>query len=349
MAAKTATDLAIAFSQEALSQVPVILLGSGASLSHGVPGMWQLSEHLSAAVQSAEWQREEVQEWELFLGQLNAGMDLESVLKARRLTDRQTAYIVKATRDLILPADRKVFSDLLSNRRSLPLSRLYKHFFDSTHRMVNVITPNYDRIAEYAADAIDVSVFTGFGYGYLRHRARDPRMRVHIDGREARTVAVWKVHGSLDWFQDPLKQIIGMPDGAVLPEGFTPLMITPGIEKYRLTHEEPFRTIISCSDHAIENARAYLCIGYGFNDEHIQAKLIERCDRDAVPLIVVTKEISTSARSLLESGRCRKYLAIEESGGGARAYTPEIPHGFEVDRPLWRLADFLDATIGEGR
>ncbi|MGY4408091.1 hypothetical protein [Bradyrhizobium sp. USDA 3315] len=72
-------------------------------------------------------------------------------------------------------------------------------------------------------------------------------------------------------------------------------MITPGIDKYRLTHSEPFRTIV----------------GYGFNDEHVQIKFIERCDRDSVPLVVLTKELTASAKAFLASGRCRRYLAIE--------------------------------------
>ncbi|WFU71330.1 hypothetical protein [Bradyrhizobium sp. CB2312] len=105
-----------------------------------------------------------------------------------------------------------------------------------------------------------------------------------------------------------------------VPAGYSPLMITPGIDKYRLTHGEPFRTILGCSDAALENARAYFCVGYGFNDEHLQTKLIERCDRDSVPLVVITKELTTSARTFLGGGRCRRYLAIEEGTMGARLH-----------------------------
>ena len=87
-------------------------------------------------------------------------------------------------------------------------------------------------------------------------------------------------------------------------------------------------------------------MGYGFNDEHVQTKLIERCDRDSVPLVVITKELTAAAKAFLAGGRCRRYLAIEEGPDGARAYTHDVPAGFDLNQPLWRLDLFLDHMIG---
>lgn len=346
MAAKTAGEVALEFAQNAISSVPVIILGSGASAAHGVPGMGALAAHLIAAVPPVAWTPEESEEWSRFLAQLAGGADLESALQAVRPTERQTQFIATATRSFLLPADLLALESVLADRRALPLSRLYKHLFDSTHNNIHVVTPNYDRLAEYAADAADVSTFTGFNFGYLQSRARHANTRVVINRREAPTVSVWKVHGSLDWFQDAANQIVGLRSSLDAPANYSPLMITPGIDKYRLTHGEPFRTILACSDHAIENARAYFCVGYGFNDEHLQTKLIERCDQDSVPLVVITKDLTTTAKSFLTGGRCRKYLAIEDGASGARAYMHDAPAGFDLDEPLWRLDQFLDHVLG---
>lgn len=125
-------------------------------------------------------------------------------------------------------------------------------------------------------------------------------------------------------------------------------MVTPGLDKYRLTHTEPFRTIIGCADAALEAARAYLCVGYGFNDQHLQEKLVERCGRDRVPLVILAKVLSPAAKALLTGGRCRRYVAFEECGEGATAYTHDVPDGFFIERPVWRLDVFLDFTIGSG-
>ena len=346
MAAKTKAEIAQEFAQGALSATPVIILGSGASAAHGVPGMGVLATHLSGAALPSTWTPDEKNEWDTFLAHLKAGTDLERALQAVRPTERQTHFIAGMTREFLLPSDLAVLSALLANRRHLPLSRLYRHLFDSTHTTIHVVTPNYDRLAEYAADAADVSTFIGFNYGYLQSRARDPRTRISINGRETRTVAVWKVHGSLDWFQDTAEQIIGIRSALAIPPDFAPLMITPGIDKYRLTHGEPFRTVLACSDNALENARAYFCVGYGFNDEHVQTKLIERCDRDATPLVVITKELTPTAKTFLSSRRCRRYLAIEDGPVGARAYMHDAPAGFDLDQPLWRLDSFLDHVTG---
>lgn len=58
------------------------------------------------------------------------------------------------------------------------------------------------------------------------------------------------------------------------PTGYTPLIVPPGKEKYSTTHEEPYRTIIEEADKEFKRAGSFLCIGYGFNDSHIQPKLI---------------------------------------------------------------------------
>jgi hypothetical protein len=124
-------------------------------------------------------------------------------------------------------------------------------------------------------------------------------------------------------------------------------MVTPGIDKYRLTHGEPFRTIFACSDAALEQAQAYLCVGYGFNDSHVQEKLVERCDAHATPVVIVTHGLTPTTKKFLSSGRCRQYLAIESSSGGARLYSHFAPAGFEVSgKAMWQLDQFLDFAIG---
>jgi hypothetical protein len=347
MAVKTDFEVAREFAQGALNTTPVIILGSGASAAHGVPGMGPLAQHLEASMTPSVWASEETAEWDRFLAQLTAGDDLESALQAVRLTDRQTNFVAEQTRSFLLPSDLAVLTALLSDRRSLPLSRLFKHLSTSTHRTVHVVTPNYDRLAEYAADVAEYSTFTGFTQGHVQTRIRQEEPRGAAAKRDQpRTVCVWKVHGSLDWFQGR-NQIVGIRSAGETPAGFTPLMITPGIDKYRLTYGEPFRSIFANADKALEEARAYFCVGYGFNDEHVQTKLIERCEHDAVPLLVITKELTPTAKAFLSSGRCRRYLTLEEGGGGARAYTHDQPAGFDIPgEPIWRLDKFLDMTIG---
>lgn len=325
---------------------PVIILGSGASAAHAIPGMWPLADYLFTLVGVADPDATEEAEWKSFKQKLRDGIDLETALGAVRLTQRQTSYVAVETRSFLLPSDEAVFTKILSDRRYLPLARLYRYLFTSTHRQVDVVTPNYDRIAEYAADAAGYAHFSGFTSGYLQVRTPGHAPRRSNAADAVRTVCVWKVHGSLDWFEGG-SQIIGVRGVRETPDGFTPLMITPGVDKYRLAHLEPFRTIFSCSDSALERARAYFCVGYGFNDQHLQTKMVERCDVDSIPIVVITKTLSEPAKEFLGGGRCRKYLAIEDRPGGSRAYTNAYPDGIELPgAPIWALPDFLDFTLG---
>lgn len=345
MAAKTEAESAVEFAQDALSKAPVIILGSGASAAHGIPGMWPLATHLAGAVTPTGWNATENGEWSSLLAHLKSGKDLESALQEIRPSERQTLFVAESARAYLLPYDDQALTGLLADRRSLPLARLIRHLFSSTHRTLNIVTTNYDRLAEYAADAAEVAVHTGFSQGYLQTRASEqPAIN---SSRGSRTVCIWKVHGSLDWFIDGDNRIVGIRGIQNTPPGYRPLMITPGVEKYRLTHGEPFRTILGCSDTALEQARAYFCVGYGFNDEHVQTKLVDRCERETIPLVVITKELTPPAKAFLTGGRCRQYLALEEVAGGVRAYTHLNPSGFVIDGGLsWQLGEFLDLTIG---
>lgn len=347
MPKKTELDLVLEFAQNALSVAPAIILGSGASAAHGVPGMADLARHLMVLPLNPTWSSEETAEWVRFSEDLSAGTDLETALHKARLTDDQTELVVYETRRVLMSSDLQVFEQLLSNRNALPLSRLYHHLFNSTHRVVNVITTNYDRIAEYAADVGGYCHYTGFDYGHIQSRSRDVETRIHFGSDIGRTVCVWKVHGSLDWFKDGADQILAARACIEVPKDHKPVMVTPGIGKYRLTHGEPFRSIFVCADKALLDARGYFCIGYGFNDEHVQPKLIERCQTMDAPLVVLTKELSPKTLAFLSSGRCRKYLALDESRTGTRALGSSF-NGV-VDLPgldIWRLDKFLERVLG---
>ena len=173
---------------------------------------------------------------------------------------------------------------------------------------MHVVTPNYDRLAEYAADSGKLAHYTGFNYGSIRARVTNGRPRIHIGNAPARTVNIWKVHGSFDWFRDNDGIIIGLPVSTVRPPNVSPVIVTPGIDKYRLTHDEPFHSIKSEADRALQNADAYLCIGYGFNDTHLQTTLVERCRGKEVPLVLLTKTISSTAKAFLEHRKVQPLL-----------------------------------------
>ncbi len=171
-------------------------------------------------------------------------------------------------------------------------------------------------------------------------------MRIYQNGKQARTVNIWKVHGSLDWFSDSDNVIVGLPIMPTRLAEMSPVIVIPGHDKYKRTHAEPFRSILAGADNSLSRARSYLCIGYGFNDVHLQTKLIERCETSSALIVVITKVLSPNARQFLEGGRCGHYLALEEHPRGTRIFCPKYKEGAVLEgRSLWKLADFLDLVM----
>lgn len=343
--AKTSLDFAQAMAQECISKAPVIILGSGASAAYGIPGMPALRTQLLAMPAPPGATDADTSAWEEFKEHLKT-VDLETALTDFRLSEAMTRHVVISTWEFLSPSDALVFGRLLQDRALFPLTRLYKHLFASIHNSIDVVTPNYDLIAEYAADAGEMCHYTGFGYGHLRLRTKDTLPKIFLGKTAARTVNVWKVHGSFDWFRDKAGVVMALPRIGKRPENLEPVIVTPGIEKYRLTHDEPFLSIKQGADLALQSARAYFCVGYGFNDPHMQTKLVERCRAEPVPLVLITKEITPTAKNFLKSGQCKHYMAIEESGTGSRMYSTESPDGVDIpSQSLWRLDKFLTMVI----
>lgn len=113
-----------------------------------------------------------------------------------------------------------------------------------TPNKATIVTTNYDRLSEYAADLINATSVTGFE-GSLIKKLELPTANVRskrIRDRE-RVVDIWKVRGSVDWFIDEDNQGVAFPFTKEIPQGFKPPIVPPGKNKYSSIHEEPYRTI----------------------------------------------------------------------------------------------------------
>lgn len=182
---------------------------------------------------------------------------------------------------------------------------------------------------------------TGFVPGFIRRREGADTITVRKGKHPARIVRIWKVHGSLDWFEDEQREAISLPLNDTLPAGFSPLIVTPGVSKYKRTHDEPFRSAIHGADGALEAASAVLCIGYGFRDRHIQPKLVERCRQNNVPIVVLARTLTDEAKDFLRTNAGTAYLAMENCEEGTRVFTNDVPDGAVIqERKLWSFADF---------
>jgi hypothetical protein len=229
---------------------------------------------------------------------------------------------------------------------------LFRHLFGSTNREIHVVTTNYDRLAEYAANQAGFGFTNGFADGFIGTRAGDRSSRVcrYECQRSSRNrvVHVWKVHGSVDWFSKSDDTVYCCPMAPDSLGAFDPVIVTPGTKKYEKTHCEPFRTVIGEADKALSNAAAFLCVGYGFNDAHIHPKLTERILNHNKPVIVLARTLTDAARKTIARLGDRQHLAIEQGASKAtsRVFSCVSRNGEDVSvAKLWDLGVFLDTFI----
>ncbi|MFC6673697.1 SIR2 family protein [Marinobacterium aestuariivivens] len=327
--------------QEYHGKAPLIILGSGASAAHGMSGMGALAEYLVANTDISGLSKAENNAWETFCQVLNNGVDLESALHQVAVTDLLTARIINATWELINTEDTQVFLASLQNNVMFPLSRLLDHIFRSSLKAVNIVTTNYDRLAEYACDQQRVHHYTGFTHGFFRQLAEPNEIL------PARKVNIWKVHGSLDWFKSPLEDIVAISNISHIPDNYEAQIVTPGTQKYQRTHLEPYRSIINNADRAITTASSYLCVGYGFNDEHIQPKLVVKCVRQGSPITIITYALSDAARRLILDGKAQNYLAIERGATDDQSilYSSLSEAPMTVEKNIWSFKGYLSLIM----
>lgn len=322
--------------QKCYQECPTIILGSGASAPYGLPSMGELATYLSNKLTP---ENDEKDAWRNLKAAIEKGDHLEAVLETNNLPKTLLSKIVDLSWRCVNDKDKKLLETAAFQKDEFELGRLLSGMFNSTQTEIHIVTTNYDRVAEYACNSKGILFQTGFAPGYVQKWEGSDQVRFC---QSTRVVKLWKVHGSLDWFRTSEGRIVGLPVFDLPSENhYTPLIVTPGLHKYASTHNEPFRTMISKTDSALRKASAFLCIGFGFRDWHIQPKIIERCQEGNVPIVVLAKELTDKAKDFLENKAGERFLGIEQDKCGSMVYSPEKPDGSHVAvADLWSLSGF---------
>lgn len=344
-----------------LQNTPVIVLGSGASIDAGFPSMWALGKHVCDQLDAnaSDFPDEEKETWEEFKKQFLQHGDFEKALDdvERRKCTQIRVRVINTVWQNIADIDFDNFQKLVTGNLELPLSKLFSYLARGNSRPLKVVTTNYDRIAEYSAELAGLHHYTGFNYGCMGLWDKQiTNMPLTVARRTAKNnntpspnnklVDIWKVHGSIDWFKDgEREQVYSAPLQKIINEQHSPLIVTPGIIKYQTTSSvAPFHNLLAEARQSIEEGRAYLCLGYGFNDSHIQpnlvSKLAEASNRSTI--VVLTKKLTPSGRDIFLSGKISNFLIAEEHESGTCIYTHESLTGDVVPvKNLWQLDTFL--------
>jgi hypothetical protein len=259
--------------------------------------------------------------WEEFSKCLITTKDLEQALHNVALSEDTVEILVAATWEIISSKDSEFYEELLKGTVSFPLADLFRYLLRTADSHIRVVTTNYDRLAEYAANYVHAYVSTGLTAGWLQRF----------------------VPASVNAETAPAPGYEGQ-----VTVNTQPLMVTPGVTKYRAVHKDPFRTVLTAADAVLRRASCYVCVGYGFNDEHVQPILVNWVMKSDIPLVLVTKELTERTRQAFLANPPKKFIFLEEADGGTRVYNPEHPDGVCLDDvSVWKLENFMGLITGE--
>jgi hypothetical protein len=320
--------------QKHLEDCPLIILGSGASIPYGLPSMNDVSTEILTRINGYD-----SKEFTFLLKHLSK-MNLEEAINASDLSKESQNIIREIVWKYLCENDIKFFNKIIQGNTIFPICKLLDKVLQPAQNSVSVITTNYDRIVEYASDTIGATTITGFE-GSLIKKFEFPSEKLNkqrVIARE-RTVFIWKVHGSLDWFMQQDKNIVCYPLSTHIPINHIPLIIPPGKDKYGTTHIEPYRSVINRADDAIINATSYLCIGYGFNDEHIQPKLLDEIAKGK-PIVILAQKATPSRIKYINKTSIKKFIIIEEYNDNKTSVSGN-DWSAVYDGNFWNLEQFM--------
>lgn len=316
-----------------LENSPLIVLGSGASMPYELPSMGGLADEIkkSDTVISDP-------NYNAFCTAVdNSG--LEGAIDAVNLLPETLREIRRVVWETVNEKDCLYF-DQHPIDPPTALVELIRKVLAPTPNKVSIVTTNYDRLAEYAADGAGATTVTGYKGSLIKKlELSSSLLKTRRTRARERVVDIWKVHGSLDWFQAPDGTSVALPLARTIPNNFQPLIIPPGKEKYSSTHDEPYRTIIAEADNAFVQAGAYLCVGYGFNDEHIQPKLLTQISKGK-PIVILARTMTPACKKHIVEAEVSKYLIFEFADS---THTKVYGKGWEevYEGQYWLLDNFM--------
>ena len=316
-----------------LENSPLIVLGSGASMPYELPSMGGLAEEIKkSSIVISDPNYSSLCTAVDNLG-LEGAIDTVSLLPQTLHEIRSVVWKAVNVKDLLYFEQHPIDPPKA-------LVELIKKVLAPTPNKAAIVTTNYDRLAVFAAFGVGATTVTVFD-GSLIKKLELPSTSLktkRIRARE-RVVDVWKVHGSLDWFVAPDGTIASFPLARTIPENFQPLIVPPGKDKYSSTHDEPYRTIIAEADNAFVQAGAYLCVGYGFNDEHIQPKLLAQIT-NGKPIVVLARTMTQACKKHIVEAGISKYLIFEFFDP---THTKVYGNGWEeiYEGQYWLLDNFM--------
>lgn len=306
--------------QKFLKSPPVIIWGSGATIDYGFPSMEDLKKCLKS---------------ELSLESLQPNSNLEAEL-GKIEDEGKINKIRNIIRDQILKKDMECLKKSVQDPNHLnDIVKMIERFYLPHPQLINIVTTNYDCVLEYALSISNFDFSDGFT-GRVLSKLKQETFK------EKKNINIIKVHGSLHWSFDGVGVCRYLPFEDNFSYLKSAMLLPSKSRKYIESYKEPFRTLITKSDQIIEDAKSFLVIGFGFNDEHLTPKVDIKI-KEGTPIVIINKKATDSCRNKLDNAK--KYCLLE-SDEEEKTQVSFKENGTakkcNINDKYWRLGKFME-------
>ncbi|MBR1692780.1 MAG: SIR2 family protein [Lachnospiraceae bacterium] len=323
--------------------MPKLIIGTGLSIVYGVPGMNALAKHLDKEIKKSK-DASLKEKWNERFGDIkNKGLEAGLAnLSQEELGMVDTIKVLTAK--YILKSEEKIHEKVLEKDTGFcRLMRYLSGTVSNNNRIIDIMTPNYDRIIELVCDKLGIGVITGFsGNMYCRfdrNLLRQPGTTYHC--RSHTWVRLFKPHGSINWISKNGKEYQTNNYNVLSKNAEYIEIVTPGSSKYR---EGMINNTFRCMREEFndllnpEEQYSLLFYGYGFNDDHFDTALFDSFQKN---VLILAKDVKEEVKN---KALTRKNITIfyHENGKDYMIYNSKK---YSIDLPLWDIDQFADIFI----
>ena len=304
--------------QAFLKDPPIIVWGSGATISFGLPSVCDLNKALGLQIKDFD--------------KTNNNLEIEL---GKDKYQEKIPEIKKIIWDKVNDADISALERIISAEMSEfnGIKSLIEKFIEVHPKVVNIVTTNYDRVLEYIMSYYNIPHTDGFNGKILS--------TFDIDNFKNKCIVnLIKVHGSLNWF-NVKGEVRFLP---CTSEKENPQIIVPNKNKYQEILNNPHRELIPKADYLIAYAKSFLAVGFGFNDKHLTPEIKKKV-KNGTPIVLIAKKISANSYKELENAQSYMFFEEVEKRKTRVIYKENNQTSkteVELEGDLWQLNNFME-------
>lgn len=325
------------------NNMPKLIVGTGLSVIYGVPGMKGLAEHLSKEINASTDEKlkkiwndryKEIQTNGLEAGLANLTYDEEVLVNA----------IKSITARFILESEEHLHKMIWEKETGF--AKLLEYLAGTVgveKKIIDIMTPNYDRIIEILCDKLGIGVITGF-YGGLYGTFDKKLLKQPVLAYNCKNhvwVRLFKPHGSINWICKNDKEYLTNDYNRLKEMADYIDIVTPGSSKYKAGMiNNTFRCMREEFNELLDSRENYSLViyGYGFNDDHFDTALFDNFQRN---VLILSRDVKPN---IINKALEKRNITVFYHDSG-QEYMIYKAKKYMIDMPVWDIDKFAELFI----